>query len=40
MPEKQEYCRKLRDTVDPSQTDLTTWANVRNLEEDRTLPSR
>jgi hypothetical protein len=28
MPEKQEYSRKLRDTINPSQTNLTTWANI------------
>ena len=28
MPEKQGYSRKLRDTINPSQTDLTTWANI------------
>ena len=28
MPEKQEYFHKLRDTIDPSLTDLTTWANI------------
>lgn len=29
MPEKQEYSRKLRDTVDPFQTDLTSWATSK-----------
>ncbi len=28
MPEKQQYSRKFRDTINPSQTDLTTWANI------------
>ena len=39
-PEKQEYFNKLRDAVDPSRTDLTSWADLQDLEEGRTVPKR
>ena len=31
--EKQEYFNKLRDAVDPSRTDITSWADLQDLEE-------
>jgi hypothetical protein len=37
-PEKQESFNKLRDAVDPSRTDLTSWADLQDLEEGRTVP--
>jgi hypothetical protein len=37
-PEKQEYFNKLRDAIDPSRTDLTSWADLQDLEEGRTVP--
>lgn len=39
-PEKQEYFNKLRDAVDPSRTDLTSWADLQDSEEGRTVPRR
>lgn len=39
-PEKQEYFNKLRDVIDPSRTDLTSWADLQDLEEGRTVPRR
>jgi len=39
-PKKQEYFNKLRDAVDPSRTDLTSWADLQDLEEGRTVPKR
>ena len=39
-PEKQEYFDKLRDAVDPSRTDLTSWADLQDLEEGRSVPKR
>ena len=39
-PEKQEYFNKLRDAVDPSRTDLTSWADLQDLEEGRAVPKR
>ena len=38
-PEKQDYFNKLRDAVDPSRTDLTSWADLQDLEEGRAVPS-
>jgi hypothetical protein len=35
---KQEYFNKLRDAVDPSRTDLTSWADLQDLEEGRIVP--
>jgi len=37
---KQESFNKLRDAVDPSRTDLTSWADLQDLEEGRTVPTR
>jgi Domain of unknown function (DUF5069) len=39
-PEKQEYFDKLRDAVDPSRTDLTSWVDLQDLEEGLTVPRR
>jgi hypothetical protein len=39
-PKKQEYFNKLRDAVDPSRTDLTSWADLQDLEEGRIVPCR
>ncbi len=39
-PEKQEYFNKLRDAIDPSRTDLISWADLQDLEEGRTVPRR
>jgi hypothetical protein len=39
-PEKQEYFNKLRDAIDPSRTDLTSWADLQDLEEGRAVPKR
>ena len=39
-PEKQDYFNKLRDAVDPARTDLTSWADLQDLEEGRTVPIR
>ena len=39
-PEKQASYNKYRDAVDPSRTDLTSWADLQDLEEGRTVPRR
>lgn len=39
-PEKQAYYNQLRDAIDPSRTDLTSWADLQDLEEGRTVPQR
>ncbi len=39
-PEKQVSFNKYRDAVDPSRTDLTSWADLQDLEEGRTVPQR
>jgi Domain of unknown function (DUF5069) len=39
-PEKKEYFNKLRDAVDPSRTDLTSWSDLQDLEEGRTVPKK
>lgn len=39
-PDKQDYFNKLRDAVDPSRTDLTSWADLQDLEEGRDVPRR
>ncbi len=39
-PEKQTSFNKYRDTVDPSRTDLSSWADLQDLEEGRTVPRR
>ena len=35
---KQKYFNTLRDAVDPSRTDLTSWADLQDLEERRDVP--
>lgn len=39
-PEKQDYFNKRRDAIDPSRTDLTSWADLQDLEEGRPVPRR
>lgn len=39
-PEKQASFNKLRDSIDPSRTDLTAWADLQDLEEGRPVPKR
>ena len=39
-PEKQASFNKYRDAVDPSRTDLSSWADLQDLEEGRTVPRR
>lgn len=36
--EKRERFRQLRDAVDPSRTDITSWADLLDLEEKRPVP--
>jgi len=38
--EKRAYFNKLRDAVDPSRTDITSWANLLDLDEKRPVPKR
>ncbi len=38
--EKWEYFKELRDAVDPARTDITTWADLLDLDEKRTVPKR
>ena len=39
-PESAERFKKYRDAVDPSRTDITTWADLQDLEEGRSVPRR
>ncbi|MBM4121694.1 MAG: DUF5069 domain-containing protein [Nitrospira sp.] len=39
-PEKWEYFRTLRDAVDPTRTDITSWADLLDLDEKRPVPTR
>ena len=39
-PEKQMSFNKYRDAIDPSRTDLTSWADLQDLGEGRTVPRR
>lgn len=39
-PEKQQYFKQLRDAVDPSRIDLTSWSDLQDLEESRIVPTR
>ena len=39
-PEKQASFNKYRDAVDPSRTDISSWADLQDLEEGRTVPRR
>lgn len=38
--EKWEYFRQLRDAVDPTRTDITSWADLLDLDERRPVPIR
>jgi hypothetical protein len=38
--ESLEYFTQLRDSIDPSRTDITTWADVLDLDEKRPVPKR
>lgn len=38
--EKRAYFQKTRDAVDPSRTDITTWADLLDLDEQRPVPRR
>ena len=39
-PEKWEYFKKTRDAIDPSRTDITSWADLLDLDEKRPVPIR
>lgn len=39
-PEKWDYFIKTRDAIDPSRTDITTWADLLDLDERRPVPRR
>ena len=39
-PEKQASYNRLRDAIDPSRTDLTSWSDLQDLEEGRLVPRR
>jgi hypothetical protein len=38
--EKRTYFNKLRDAADPSRTDITTWADLLDVDEKRPVPKR
>lgn len=38
--EKWTYFKNTRDAIDPRRTDITTWADLLDLEEQRIVPSR
>ncbi len=38
--EKQAYFRSQRDRIDPTRTDITSWADLLDLEEGRPVPTR
>jgi hypothetical protein len=38
--EKWIYFKKTRDAIDPRRTDITTWADLLDLDEQRVVPSR
>ena len=38
--EKWEYFKNTRDALDPTRTDITTWADLLDLEEKRDVPVR
>ena len=38
--EKWAYFRSQRDAIDPSRTDITSWADLLDLEEKRPVPKR
>lgn len=39
-PEKQASFKKTRDIIDSSRTDITSWADLLDLEEGRSVPRR
>ncbi len=39
-PEKHTYFTSLRDSIDPSRTDISSWADLQDLEEGRLVPRR
>jgi len=39
-PEKWDYFKKTRDAIDPSRTDITSWADLLDLDEKRPVPKR
>ncbi len=39
-PESAERFKQYRDAVDPTRTDVTTWADLQDLEERRPVPRR
>lgn len=38
--EKRQYFNQVRDALDPSRTDITSWADLLDLEERRPVPAR
>lgn len=38
--EKREYFRGVRDKIDPTRADITSWADLLDLEEERYVPKR
>lgn len=38
--EKWAYFKELRDAIDPSRTDITSWADLLDLDEKRPVPRR
>ena len=38
--EKWEYFKECRDAIDPSRTDITSWADLLDLDEGRPVPPR
>jgi hypothetical protein len=38
--EKWAYFKKQRDAIDPSRTDITSWADLLDLDENRPVPKR
>jgi len=38
--EKREYFGKIRDSIDPTRTDITTWADLLDLDEGRKVSLR
>lgn len=38
--EKRAYFKQLRDATDPSRTDITSWADLLDLDEKRPVPKR
>lgn len=38
--EKWDYFAQLRDAIDPTRTDITTWADLLDLDEKRPVPRR